>query len=42
MSNVIEWWRGKAINRYENLKTEGRLRTEPEIWTSGKYIDIIR
>jgi len=42
MSNVVEWWRAKAINRYENLKTEGRLRTELEVWSSGKYIDIIR
>jgi hypothetical protein len=40
--NVIEWWRSKAINRYETLKSEGRLRTELEIWTSGKDIQIIR
>ena len=42
LSNIIEWWRNKAINRYETLKTEGRLRTELEIWTSGKDIQIIR
>ena len=42
LSNVIEWWRSKAINRYETLKTEGRLRTELEVWTSGKDIQIIR
>ena len=42
LSNIIEWWRSKAINRYETLKTEGRLRTELEIWTSGKDIQIIR
>jgi hypothetical protein len=42
LSNVIEWWRTKAINRYETLKAEGRLRTELEIWTSGKDIQIIR
>jgi hypothetical protein len=42
LSNVIEWWRTKAINRYETLKVEGRLRTELEIWTSGKDIQIIR
>lgn len=40
--NIIEWWRNKAINRYETLKTEGRLRTELEVWTSGKDIQIIR
>ena len=40
--NIIEWWRKKAVNRYETLKSEGRLRTEIEVWTSGKHIDIIR
>jgi len=39
---IIEWWRKKASNRYESLKTEGRLRSELEVWTSGKHIDIIR
>jgi len=42
LPNIIEWWRSKAINRYETLRTEGRLRTELEIWTSGKDIQIIR
>ena len=42
LSNIIEWWRNKAINRYETLKNEGRLRTELEVWTSGKDIQIIR
>lgn len=42
LENIIEWWRTKAINRYETLKSEGRLRTELEIWTSGKDIQIIR
>jgi len=42
LPNVIEWWRTKAINRYETLKSEGRLRTELEVWTSGKDIQIIR
>ena len=42
LENVIEWWRNKAINRYETLKTENKLRTELEVWTSGKHIDIIR
>ena len=40
--NLIEWWRNKAINRYTTLHNEGRLRTELEIWTSGKDIQIIR
>lgn len=42
LENIIEWWRKKAGSRYENLKTEGRLRTELEVWTSGKDIQIIR
>jgi hypothetical protein len=40
--NLIEWWRNKACNRYNTLYNEGRLRTELEVWTSGKHIDIIR
>jgi hypothetical protein len=42
LSNIIEWWRNKASTRYESLKSEGRLRTELEFWTSGKDIQIIR
>ena len=40
--NLIEWWRKKAINRFETLKSENRLRNELEVWTSGKDIQIIR
>jgi hypothetical protein len=40
--NIIKWWKNKATNRFETLNTENRLRTELEIWTSGKHIDIIR
>lgn len=42
MENIVNWWKKKATNRYETLKTEGRLRSELEVWTSGKHIDIIR
>jgi hypothetical protein len=42
LENIIEWWKSKAANRYETLKSEGRLRKELEIWTSGKDIQIIR
>jgi len=42
MANIVEWWRSKAINRYATLHNEGRLRTELEVWTSGKDIQIIR
>ena len=42
MEKIVDWWKQKATNRFENLKTEGRLRTEQEVWTSGKVLDIIR
>ena len=42
LENIIDWWKKKSSNRYENLKSEGRLRTEIEVWTSGKDIDIMR
>ena len=42
LQNIVAWWKNKAINRYETLKSEGRLRTELEVWTSGKHIEIIR
>lgn len=42
LSNIIEWWKKKATNRYESLTTEGRIRTEIEVWTGDKEIDIIR
>jgi hypothetical protein len=42
LSNIIEWWRKKAMNRFETLKTEGRIRNEQEVWTGNKVLDIIR
>jgi hypothetical protein len=42
LSNIITWWKNKATNRYDTLKVEGRLRTELEVWTGDKHIDIIR
>jgi len=42
LSNIISWWKNKATNRYETLRSEGRLRSELEVWTSGKDIQIIR
>jgi hypothetical protein len=42
LENIVQWWKNKATNRYETLKSEGRLRNELEVWTSGKHIDIIR
>jgi hypothetical protein len=42
LANITEWWRKKAINRFETLKAEGRIRTEQEVWTGDKVLDIIR
>jgi hypothetical protein len=42
MKNIVEWWKKKAVNRFETLTIENRIRTEMEVWTSGKDIDIIR
>lgn len=42
LENIISWWKKKACNRYDTLTNENRLRTEVEVWTSGKHIDIIR
>jgi hypothetical protein len=39
---IIEWWKKKAQARYDTLKAEGRLRSEIEVWTGDKEIDIIR
>ena len=40
--NVISWWKKKAGKRYEKLKSEGRFRTEVELWTEDQNIQIIR
>ena len=42
LTNIIEWWRKKAMNRFDTLNTEGRIRTEQEVWTGNKVLDIIR
>jgi hypothetical protein len=39
---VVDWWRKKAVNRFETLKVDGRLRTELETWNMSDDIDIIR
>ena len=40
--NIIKWWKKKAGKRYEKLKSEGRFRTEVELWTEDQDILIIR
>ena len=42
MENIISWWKKKASKRYEKLKSEGRFRTEVELWTEDDDIQIIR
>ena len=43
LEELTAWWRKKASNRYETLKSEGRLRTTIETWnTNADDIDIIR
>ena len=41
--NLVKWWKNKASNRYDALKSDGRLRTELETWNKNpESIDIIR
>ena len=42
LENVIDWWKKKAANRFETLQKENRMRTEIEVWTGEKELDIIR
>jgi hypothetical protein len=44
LENIVAWWKKKASKRYENIKSEGRLRTELEVWRRDNIdtIDIIR
>ena len=40
---VVDWWRKKASNRFETLKSDGRLKTELETWNmNADDIQIIR
>lgn len=39
---MLDWWKKKAGNRFENLRKEGRLRTELEVWNRDMDIQIIR
>ena len=40
--NLFAWWLRKANNRYENLKTENKFRTELEDYRIGNIRDMIR
>ena len=39
---VITWWKKKASKRYDKLISEGKLRTELELWKPGIDLEIIR
>ena len=43
---MFEWWKNKAQKRYEKLRTEGRIRTEMEVYTeeriNNKEVDMVR
>ena len=40
LNNIIDWWKKKATNRFENLKKDNRIRSELEIWTNNGNTDI--
>ena len=40
LNNIIDWWKKKATNRFENLKKDNRIRNELEIWTNNGNTDI--
>ena len=43
MDTIIDWWRKKAVKRFDSLNADGRLRTKLETWNSNpEEIDIIR
>ena len=44
LENVIDWWKKKAVKRYSNLVSDGRIRKDLEVWNSETInkIDIIR
>ena len=44
VDQIVSWWKKKASRRYENLRDEGRVRMEQEIFKkdSTPTFDIIR
>ena len=42
ITDAIDWWKKKATKRYDKLNSEGRIRTELELWNYTDNIDIIR
>jgi hypothetical protein len=47
LSNLIDYWKRKSYNRWTKLTEEGRLRTQPELYTretltNGIHFNLIR
>jgi hypothetical protein len=42
VEGLMAWWKKLATKRFNNLKSDGRLRNELEVWTKDSQIDIIR
>jgi len=42
VDEIVKWWKKIATKRFNNLKSDGRLRNDLEIWTKDSQIDIIR
>ena len=42
VDKLVKWWKKIATKRFNNLKSDGRLRTDLEVWTRDSNIDIIR
>ena len=42
LEEIVKWWKKLAGKRFDKLKSDGRLRTELEVWNKNPDIDIIR
>ena len=42
LQNLIEFWRNKAVKRYQKVKSNNKLRTEQETWLDDEDLQIIR
>ena len=42
LKNLIEFWKNKAVKRYQKIKSENKLRLEQETWLDDENLQIIR
>ena len=42
LQNLIEFWKNKAVKRYQKIKSDNKLRTEQETWLDDEDLQIIR